>query len=122
VAGSSRPASGACHEILHAITHLYPGVSNHGELAGVGALYAYFLRTRHQDTGEATMRDIRACLLRHELPVVPADIGLDEEQFARAVAYAPQTRPGRYTVLEHLALSEDEIRRSVGEYVTAVGR
>ncbi|WP_067967746.1 iron-containing alcohol dehydrogenase family protein [Nocardiopsis trehalosi] len=122
VAGSSRPASGACHEILHAITHLYPGVSNHGELAGVGALYAYFLRTRHQGTGEAAMRDIRACLLRHELPVVPADIGLDEEQFARAVAYAPQTRPGRYTVLEHLALSEDEIRRSVGEYVTAVGR
>ncbi|MFC4560595.1 iron-containing alcohol dehydrogenase family protein [Nocardiopsis mangrovi] len=122
VAGSSRPASGACHEILHAITHLYPGVSNHGELAGVGALFAFFLRSRHQGEGEATMHDIRACLLRHELPVVPAEIGLDDEQFARAVVYAPETRPGRYTVLEHLALSEDEIRRSVGEYVKTVGR
>jgi glycerol-1-phosphate dehydrogenase [NAD(P)+] len=35
VAGSSRPASGACHEILHAVTQLYPGTSNHGELAGL---------------------------------------------------------------------------------------
>ncbi|MFC3997064.1 iron-containing alcohol dehydrogenase family protein [Nocardiopsis sediminis] len=122
VAGSSRPASGACHEILHAITHLYPGVSNHGELAGVGALFAFYLRNRYRGEGEATMQDIRACLLRHELPVVPAEIGLDDDQFARAVVYAPETRPGRYTVLEHLALSEDEIRRSVGEYVKTVGR
>ncbi|WP_179646909.1 iron-containing alcohol dehydrogenase family protein [Spinactinospora alkalitolerans] len=122
VAGTSRPASGACHEILHAIDQLHPGTSNHGELAGLGALYASFLRTRHLGEGERRMADIRACLLRHELPIVPADVGLDEERFARAVAHAPSTRPGRYTVLEHLDLSDDEIRRSVGEYVQAVGR
>src|SRR5215467_7133824 len=39
VAGSSRPASGGCHEILYAIDQLYPGTGNHGELAGVGAPY-----------------------------------------------------------------------------------
>ncbi len=122
VAGSSRPASGACHEILHAITHLYPGVSNHGELAGIGALYASFLRVRHLGEDGRRVQDIRACLLRHELPVVPSDVGLDTEQFVRAVAHAPATRPGRYTILEHLDLSEDEIRRSVGEYVETLGR
>ncbi|RCV54324.1 iron-containing alcohol dehydrogenase family protein [Marinitenerispora sediminis] len=122
VAGSSRPASGACHEVLHAIDQLFPGTSNHGELAGIGALYAYFLRTRHLDRGESRMTAIRECLLRHRLPIVPADVGLDEEQFAQAVALAPSTRPGRYTILEHLNLSDDDIRRSVGEYVKTVGR
>lgn len=122
VAGSSRPASGACHEIIHAITELYPGTSNHGELAGIGALYAYFLRSTHQGAGETRMQSIRECLLRHGLPVVPGDIGLNEEQFANAVAHAPATRPGRYTILEHLDLSDTDIRKSVGEYVKAFGR
>ena len=46
----------------------------------------------------------------------------DEEEFARAVVHAPGTRPGRFTILEHLNLSEDEIGRSVKDYVEAVGR
>lgn len=122
VAGSSRPASGACHEILHAVTALYPGTSNHGELAGIGALYAYFLRSKYHGTGAQRMADIRSCLLRNELPVVPGDVGLTEEQFARAVARAPDSRPGRYTILEHLALSDADIRTSVREYVEAISR
>lgn len=121
VAGSSRPASGACHEVLHAITHLYPRVSNHGELAGIGALFAFFLR--HNELGESDRRltEIGECLKRHQLPRVPGDVGLDAESFARAVEYAPSTRPGRYTVLEHLGLSADEIRSNVDAYVKAVG-
>jgi glycerol-1-phosphate dehydrogenase [NAD(P)+] len=122
VAGSSRPASGACHEILHAVTQLYPGVSNHGELAGIGALYSYFLRERYLGWDAGRSQEIRDCLRRHSLPLVPADVGLDAGQFARAVESAPSTRPGRYTVLEHLALSPDEISRSVTSYVEAVGR
>ncbi|WP_133741929.1 iron-containing alcohol dehydrogenase family protein [Actinorugispora endophytica] len=121
VAGSSRPASGACHEILHAVDQLYPGTSNHGELAGIGALYAYFLRVRHLGRGQERFDDVRACLLRHELPTRPEEIGLDEERFARAVALAPSTRPGRYTILEHLNLNDDEIRRSVRDYVQTLG-
>jgi hypothetical protein len=42
VAGSSRPASGGCHEILYAIDQLYPGTGNHGELAGVLLLARLF--------------------------------------------------------------------------------
>ncbi len=122
VAGSSRPASGACHEVLHAITHLYPGISNHGELAGLGTLYASFLRVRHLGWPEARLGELRDCLLRHELPIVPSDVGLGHEEFVRAVVHAPDTRPGRFTILEHLDLSEDEIGRSVKDYVEAVGR
>ncbi|GAB7101479.1 iron-containing alcohol dehydrogenase family protein [Thermobifida fusca] len=122
VAGSSRPASGADHEILHAIDQLYPGTSNHGELAGLGTLFAFFLRSRYLGHGEQQLEDIRASLLRHRLPTLPSDVGLDEEQFVKAVVHAPSTRPGRYTVLEHLNLSEDEIRRSVRDYVQTFGR
>ncbi|WP_285761158.1 iron-containing alcohol dehydrogenase family protein [Nocardiopsis ansamitocini] len=122
VAGSSRPASGACHEILHAIDQLYPGTSNHGELAGLGALFATFLCTTRLDEGHQRFADVRACLLRHDLPTTPADVGLGEEDFARAIALAPATRPGRFTVLEHLNLTEDEIARSVRDYVQALSR
>ena len=43
-AGTSRPCSGACHEISHAIDALYPGAASHGEQVAVGALFASFLR------------------------------------------------------------------------------
>lgn len=116
-AGSSRPASGADHELLHAIDQLFPGTSNHGELAGVGALFAAFLRDDHDQ-----LASINRCLIRHGLPRSPADLGLSNEQFVQAVLRAPGTRPGRYTILEHLALSEEQTRERVGEYVCAIGR
>ena len=47
---------------------------------------------------------VDACLTRHGLPRLPADLGLTEAQFAEAVGAAPGTRPDRYTILEHLAL------------------
>jgi glycerol-1-phosphate dehydrogenase [NAD(P)+] len=115
VAGSSRPASGGDHEIMHAIDQLYPGTASHGELAGVGALFCAFLR---EDEGQAQL--ISACLCRHGLPRTPADLGLSNADFTKAVAYAPSTRPGRYTILERLALPEAEIARRVEDYVRAV--
>jgi glycerol-1-phosphate dehydrogenase [NAD(P)+] len=116
VAGTSRPCSGACHEIVHAVDMLFPGVSNHGELAGVGALFATFLR----EDG-ARFDEIAACLARHELGRTPADIGLSEEEFGRAVAAAPGTRPDRYTILEHLSLDETALGRKISEFVALVG-
>ncbi|MDR0345663.1 MAG: iron-containing alcohol dehydrogenase family protein [Nocardiopsaceae bacterium] len=115
VAGSSRPASGGDHEIMHAIDQLYPGTASHGELAGVGALFCAYLR---EDSGQARL--ISACLGRHGLPRTPADLGLSCADFTKAVACAPGTRPGRYTILERLGLSEAEIAGRVEEYVRAV--
>lgn len=117
IAGSSRPASGGDHEILHAVDQLFPGTSNHGELAGIGAAFCYFLREDAHRLGQVT-----GCLRRHGLPVAPDDVGLTTEQFTAAVMLAPSTRPGRYTILEHLRLSEHEVRGRVEDYVRAVGR
>lgn len=116
IAGSSRPASGGDHEIMHAVDQLFPGTANHGELAGVGAAFCFFLREDSHRLGQIT-----GCLRQHRLPVTPGDVGLTHEQFTEAVLLAPSTRPGRYTILEHLRLSEPEVRARVEDYVRAVG-
>jgi glycerol-1-phosphate dehydrogenase [NAD(P)+] len=113
-AGSSRPCSGGDHEILHAIDELYPGTARHGELAGAASLFCTFLRDDPAMAG-----DIDACLRRHGLPRTPAELGLGEDAFTAAVLHAPATRPDRYTVLEHLALGEQEVATRVREFAAA---
>ena len=115
VCGSSRPASGGCHEIMHAVDSLYPGTGSHGELAGLGALFCTFLRGDERRFGQMS-----ECLGRHQLPRLPQDVGLTGEQFVDAVSFAPRTRPDRYTILEHLAMTPDEISRKLADYADAV--
>jgi glycerol-1-phosphate dehydrogenase [NAD(P)+] len=115
VCGSSRPSSGGCHEIMHATDSLFPGTASHGELAGVGALFCTFLRGDEQRFAQ-----MAECLSRHRLPRTAADLGLSADQFVEVVDFAPRTRPDRYTILEHLALSPAEIRRKLAEYDDAV--
>jgi glycerol-1-phosphate dehydrogenase [NAD(P)+] len=116
ISGDSRPASGACHEICHAFDLLHPKRSApHGEQCGLGAAFAMHLRGARS---EAAL--IARTLRRHRLPVTPAEIGFTEDEFVKAVAYAPQTRPGRYTILEHLDLGTDEIRDAYADYVKTI--
>jgi glycerol-1-phosphate dehydrogenase [NAD(P)+] len=115
VCGSSRPSSGGCHEIMHATDALFPGTASHGELAGLGALFCTFLRG-----DRVRFAQMASCLRRHRLPVTAADVGLTPGQFGAAVEFAPRTRPDRYTILEHLAMSADEIRWKVAEYDDAL--
>ncbi len=116
IAGSSRPVSGGCHEISHAIDMLFPGTAMHAEQVGVGALFCTFLRG-----DEHRFAHLAAVLARHGLPRTPADLGLSADQFVDAVAHAPRTRPDRYTILEHLNLGRDEVRSRLADYVDAVG-
>jgi glycerol-1-phosphate dehydrogenase [NAD(P)+] len=116
VAGSSRPCSGACHEISHAIDALHPGKATHGEQVAVGALFASFLRE------DETLDALEAALARHHVPRLPRELGLTDEEFGAAVAHAPSTRPDRYTILEHLDLNEDEIQDHVRRFVAAFDR
>lgn len=118
VCGTSRPTSGACHEINHAINQLFPKfAAQHGEQCGVGAVFATHLRGDRLRAAE-----MAAALTRHELPVTPGDLGLGIDQFVDAVTYAPQTRPGRFTILEHLDLSRGEIHDAVKDYVATYAR
>lgn len=116
ISGDSRPSSGACHEISHAFDLLYPQrAASHGEQVGLGAAFAMHLRGAHDDA-----RLIADVLRRHGLPVLPQEIGFSTDEFVRAVEYAPQTRPGRFTVLEHLDLSHDQIRDAYADYVQTI--
>ncbi|WP_229067400.1 iron-containing alcohol dehydrogenase family protein [Actinoplanes sp. DH11] len=115
VSGSSRPCSGGCHEIIHATDSLFPGTASHGELAGLGALFCTFLRG-----DERRFAQMADCLARHQLPRTPSDVGLDAEQFVQVIEFAPRTRPDRYTILEHLAMTPEEIHRRLAEYDDAV--
>jgi glycerol-1-phosphate dehydrogenase [NAD(P)+] len=116
VAGSSRPCSGACHEISPAIDALYPGRATHGEQVAVGALFASFVRD------DEVVDGLDASLRRHEIPRLPRDLGLTDDEFGTAVAHAPSTRPDRYTILEHCDMDEDEIRKRVGDFVAVFDR
>ena len=115
VAGSSRPCSGGDHEIMHAIDQLFPATANHGELAGLGALFCSFLRHN-----ERHFSLLSSCLGKHGLPRTPTDVGLTVAQFTAAVLHAPATRPGRYTILEKLGLSLPEAATAVERFEEAV--
>jgi glycerol-1-phosphate dehydrogenase [NAD(P)+] len=116
VSGDSRPSSGACHEISHAFDLLYPKrAAAHGEQVGIGAAFAMFLRGAKEEAGL-----FAEVLHRHGLPTTPGEIGFTEGEFVKAVEYAPQTRPGRFTILEHLDLSTDEIRDAYADYAKTI--
>jgi glycerol-1-phosphate dehydrogenase [NAD(P)+] len=116
VCGSSRPCSGGCHEISHAIDLTIGERALHAEQVGVGALFCTFLR------GDPVwFADLNRVLARHGLPRLPSDLGLSDGEFVDVVGYAPRTRPDRYTILEHLDLSRAQIRDRVADYVGAVG-
>ncbi len=117
VSGDSRPSSGACHEINHAFDLLFPKrAAAHGEQCGLGAAFAMYLRGAHEES--AYMARV---LRRHGLPVLPEEIGFTVDEFVQAVEFAPQTRPGRYTILEHLDLKTDQIKDTYADYVKAIG-
>jgi glycerol-1-phosphate dehydrogenase [NAD(P)+] len=117
VSGDSRPSSGACHEINHAFDLLYPQrAAAHGEQCGLGAAFAMHLRGAHEEA--AAMAEV---LRRHGLPVLPEEIGFTVDEFVRAVEFAPETRPGRFTILEHLDLKTDQIKDTYADYVKAIG-
>lgn len=116
ISGDTRPSSGACHEISHAFDLLYPRrAAAHGEQVGLGAAFAMHLRGERDRAGT-----IAEVLRHHGLPVLPEEIGFTEPEFVEAVLFAPQTRPGRYTILEHLDLSATEIRDAYADYAKTI--
>ena len=60
-------------------------------------------------------------LRRHGLPVLPEEIGFTDGGVrpGRASTHR-RPAPGRYTILEHLDLSTDQIRDAYADYAKAI--
>lgn len=104
IARSSRPCSGGCHEIAHALEALHPGCAAHGEQGAIGALFCTYLRG-----DQKLFTELATALRKFHLPRVPADLGLSVPEFSDVVMHAPKTRPGRYTILEHEKLTQEQV-------------
>lgn len=105
-AGTSRPASGAEHEISHAIDALFGGPGMHGEQVALGCVVSASL------WGEDATR-FRRRLGLLGLPDHPSALGLNRNDLIRVLLEAPATRPGRYTVLEEANLDAGGAARLV---------
>ena len=97
--GTSRPASGGEHEVSHAIDEIFGGRALHGAQVAFGCIVS--LALYEEDTAA-----FRARLRRLGLPEHPSDLGLSEDDLVRVLVEAPDTRPGRFTILEHADLDE----------------
>jgi glycerol-1-phosphate dehydrogenase [NAD(P)+] len=98
-AGTSRPASGGEHEVSHAIDDLFGGRALHGAQVAFGCIFSVALYGEDVD-------GFRTRLSKLNLPSHPADLGLDESDVVKVLLEAPETRPGRYTIIEDAALDE----------------
>lgn len=101
--GTSRPASGGEHEISHALDELWGGRAMHGAQVAFGCIISVALYGEDTDLFRSRLRKLG-------LPDAPADLGLDEEALVEVLLHAPQTRPGRFTILEDADLDEGSAR------------
>lgn len=106
--GNSRPASGAEHEVAHAIEALHGGRALHGAQVAFGSIISVALY-------EEDHRAFRERLRRLGLPQHPRELGLNEKDLVDVLLYAPSTRPGRFTILEETDLDEAGAGRLVRE-------
>jgi glycerol-1-phosphate dehydrogenase [NAD(P)+] len=105
-AGTSRPASGAEHEISHALDEAYGGRAMHGAQVAFGCIVSVALYGGDADAFRRRLSNLR-------LPQHPHDLGLSADEMAGLLLAAPNTRPGRYTVLEAADLDEASARSLV---------
>jgi glycerol-1-phosphate dehydrogenase [NAD(P)+] len=104
--GTSRPASGGEHEISHAIDQLFGGRALHGAQVAFGCIFSVAL---YDDDIES----FRVRLERLGLPQHPSELGLDENDMVSVLLEAPNTRPGRFTIIENADLDDARARALV---------
>ena len=102
VAGTSRPASGGEHEISHAVDQLFGGRAMHGAQVAFGCIVSVALYGEDTDAFRKLLRVLG-------LPNEPGDLDLSPDDLIRVVLAAPETRPGRFTILEDANLDESDV-------------
>jgi glycerol-1-phosphate dehydrogenase [NAD(P)+] len=106
VSGTSRPASGGEHEISHALDELYGGRALHGEQVAFGCIVSVAL---YDDDVDAFSKRLMTLGLPHE----PAALGLSTQDTTEVLLAAPNTRPGRFTILEETDLDREKARKLI---------
>jgi glycerol-1-phosphate dehydrogenase [NAD(P)+] len=117
VAGSSRPCSGGCHEISHALDASFASPGLHGAQVAFGARFATWRRGE-----EELLATLDRAMLVHRLPRAPEELGLTREDFGQVLLEAPTTRPDRFTILEHDPVTPDNVKEVVDAYVQTIDR
>ncbi|MGH2826014.1 MAG: iron-containing alcohol dehydrogenase [Actinomycetota bacterium] len=97
--GTSRPASGGEHEISHAIDAIFGGRAHHGAQVAFGCIFSVAL---YGDDHAAFRRQLD----RVGLPSHPRQLSLSTTDTVRVLLEAPETRPGRFTIIEDADLDE----------------
>lgn len=104
--GTSRPASGGEHEISHAMDELLGGRAMHGAQVAFGCIISVALHGEDTELFRSRLRVLG-------LPDGPEGLGMDEDALVAILLHAPQTRPGRFTILEEADLDESAARALV---------
>jgi len=99
IAGSSKPASGAEHKFSHALDTIAGSPALHGEQASLGLILATYLR------GDDWGRFV-SIFKRWGIPTTSRELNISKEDVIKALVFAPNTRPERYTILEHIGIDE----------------
>lgn len=104
--GTSRPASGGEHEISHAIDELYGGRALHGAQVAFATLISMALYGDDVEPSKLRLKKLG-------LPSHPSDLGFSEDEIVEVILAAPDTRPGRFTILEDSELDATKARELV---------
>lgn len=102
LAGSSRPCSGSEHLISHAMDKLDKNIP-HGIQVGVSTIISTYLHGENQNK-------IIEFLQLFNLPTTLEEIGINYDEYKYIMKNAKQTRPGRYTILDEIDLSDDNLK------------
>lgn len=110
MAGSSRPSSGSEHQISHAIDQLFPKRETlHGEQVAFGTMVSSVL----WDYQPNLLRDF---MQKFKLPVTISALGFNRNDFLKIIDKAPQTRPGRYTILNEIISNNTDWLQKLENY------
>ncbi|MHA2172531.1 MAG: NAD(P)-dependent glycerol-1-phosphate dehydrogenase, partial [Candidatus Kariarchaeaceae archaeon] len=92
IAGSSRPASGAEHMISHVLDEIAQQPALHGEQCGLASVITMYLHGENWQEIRDTLEIIKA-------PVTTTQIGIEVDEFIKAITTAHSIRKDRFTIL-----------------------
>jgi glycerol-1-phosphate dehydrogenase [NAD(P)+] len=111
IVGSSRPVSGAEHKFSHALDYLGYGTGLHGEQVAIGTIIMEYLHEKAYGVGNWEL--IKQSLENIRAPSTAKEIGLTREQLLEALEYAKRIRRKRYTILEDINPSREDLEIAV---------